>query len=213
MKRTNQKVYSTFNVEGPNKVSCRGGHYNLNEDNQVELAVTKLHLLQHFVDLAVERLCNNGELSGMVMDKEITTLSDDLFKKYARFIQAGCDVFEYSEYDEPAVLERFNQRELVNGEMNAGPSESKEGLPVGWWYDFPGFANKTFALGQMVVDMEDSETRFWVYRPGDWQEGGQPIDGLDITKDQLDLLHTKWPELAEELIEVFNFIQKDYEQA
>lgn len=211
MSMTNQKTESKINVLKPNYLKMTpGGLYDLNEANYCERAVVKIHLLQQLLEIASERICCNGEIDGMVLDTEITALADKAFELYAPFIQDGVDIFEYSDYTDPKTLERYLKRPRVLGQMNAGPDEGVEGIPAGWWFDFPGFANKTFDIGQMVVDM-DGEYRFWVYAPGTWEDGQDPIDTVEIQDEhELDKLRDKWPALADELTQIFFFIKKTY---
>lgn len=214
MRAKNVHLSNSINVIKPNYLYIKGGGcYDLNEDNYCELAVVKIHLLQHFLEVASERICNNGEIDGMIFDKEIMDLAEKVFAKYGRYIKAGVDVFEYADYDDPKQMAKFDTRELVCGTMNAGPEEGTEGLPAGWWLDFPGYAHKAFeGIGIVIVDQDGKDVRIGIYENEKAHELGNVKDWIeiDVTPNQAlaqeNKLSTYAPEFSKEVMLVVEFI-------
>lgn len=178
MRPLNELIASTIKVVGKNVVHTRpGGTYDLNENNDIESRVVRLHLLSHFCDLAIEELYNNGE-TRLLKGGRIEQLADDLFEDFVPFIKEGVNIFEYADYFMREQLLKYAARPVVGCHMNAGETEKTEGLPEGWWYDFPGHAHKYFDFGHVVID-EDECIRVMCYCNDD-ADLQRPVIGIDV---------------------------------
>jgi hypothetical protein len=187
-----------------------GGRYNLNEDNYVETAVVKLHLLSHFVDMMINSYCCTGE-NQIILGTETDALANQLFDLYRPLFEAGIDIAKYNEYYDEKQLYKYLKRPIVNGEFNATAEETHEGFPVGWWYDFPGIAHKQFPFGKVCIDV-DTEIRVWVYDAHD-ECNDNVIDGIEIGCDaDYGKLFVKWPGAAAELATIAKIMWADNQE-
>lgn len=85
---------SVIKVVKPNYLDLRpGGYYNLNEDNQLEARVAKLHILAHHIELMINDLCETSE-NRIKKGKEAEKLADELFKGYKHGIEKGLNMFD-----------------------------------------------------------------------------------------------------------------------
>jgi hypothetical protein len=173
-----KRVTSTIEVVRPNYLDMfPGGWYELGLDNDTEERVVRLHLLQHFISMMMEDICESGE-NRVIQHVRTEALADDLFELYRPFIEAGCDIFSHAEFYDRKTLDKYKSRPIVNGYMNAGPNDKQAGLPDGWWYEFPGQAQKMFDFGFVVID-EDECVRIGIY---EHDTNEQPIDMIYITQ-------------------------------
>jgi hypothetical protein len=113
-----RKIVSTsIEVMKPNYLDIKGGGwYNLNEDNETEATVVKLHILQHMIGLMIENKCENGEITTHC-NKEIMAAADKLFSIFQGAIAHGVDVFQdtdnYEQHSDPLITHMMRiQREL-----------------------------------------------------------------------------------------------------
>jgi hypothetical protein len=132
-----------------------GGTYNLNDNNEIEQRVVNLHLLAMFADIAANELCENGECMQTLFGSRMEQLGEDIFEKLMPFIKEGVDIFNYTEYYNRTKLDTYDKRPIVNGYLNATEEETVDGLPNGWWYEFPGQCSKMFKQGFVVVDYDN----------------------------------------------------------
>jgi len=171
-------ITASMKVVKPNYIELHpGGWYNLNESNYVEAAVVRLHMLSQFCDMMAEAYAYSGE-NNVLMGHEVEVVAERLFEEYRPFIEAGCDIFSHSEFYDRKTLDKYKSRPIVNGHMNAGPNDTQDGLPDGWWYEFPGQAQKMFDFGFVVID-EDECVRIGIYEHGTDE---QPIDMIYINQ-------------------------------
>jgi hypothetical protein len=196
-------ICASIKVVNPSVVELHpGGTYNLNENNQVETAVVKLHMLAQFCDMMAEAWSYSGE-NNVLMGEEVEVLADKLFDEYRPFIEAGFNIFGLDEFYNCKQLNKYKRRPIVNGYMNAAPGEEEEGVPAGWWYEFPGQLQKAFDFGLVVVD-EDECVRIGVYEKSTDE---QPIDWIDISqRGNYSQIHRKYPDICTELILACEYI-------
>jgi len=161
-----------------------GGTYNLNENNEIEQRVINLHLLAMFADIATNELCENSECMKTLFGPRMEQLGEDIFEKLMPFIKEGVDIFNYTEYYNRAKLETYSLRPIMRGYMNATKEETREGLPEGWWYEFPGQCQKAFTQGFVSVDYDngiqvglynnavdkDAYEMYYITKRGDYSE-------------------------------------------
>jgi len=203
-------ITSSIKVVGKNIVELHpGGTYNLNELNQVETAVVKLHLLSHFCELMAESWSHSGE-NNLFYGTAVEELADTVFDQYKKFIEAGLDIFSYDEYYMRKAMLKYDARPIVCGQFNAGPDEKEDGLPEGWYYDWPGHASKNFEAGRFVIDA-DSCVRIGVYEHND-RDNERPIDWIEIIAvDDCAVIYKKYPAIADELIRAVVYVKEQYQ--
>jgi hypothetical protein len=203
------EVHQQFKVIGPLKFELKpGGHYYLNEDNYTENRIVKLSLVAHFCELMAASHSVCGE-NNLVMSMDIEDIASRLFNLYEPFFTAGVNIFEYTEYFLPKTLEKYLKRPVVSGQMNASDDESTEGLPTGWWYDFPGFAHKVFTYGKIVIS-HDMYPHVCSYAPND-NDNENVMVGIEITKpEDYGKLFVEWPDAAAEIAMAIKFVVNDY---
>ena len=171
-------ITASMKVLKPNFVELHpGGWYNLNENNYVETAVVKLHMLSQFCDMMAEAYANAGE-NNVLLGHVVEVVAERLFEEYRPFIEAGCDIFSYADFYDRKTLDKYQKRPIVNGQMNMADDEQTPGLPKGWHYEFPGQAQKMFDCGLLVID-HDEHVRIGVYEKS---TDDQPIDMIYITQ-------------------------------
>lgn len=103
------RYHNEINVLKSGVIELRpGGVYNLNEDNEVELRVVKLHLLKAFADLCAEDVSSMAE-NHVVLGDAIEGLADRLFEVYGPSIMRGHDVFMHKDFFRPGKLERYGK--------------------------------------------------------------------------------------------------------
>ena len=199
---------ATAKVIAKNVIELRpGGFYNLNEDNEIERRVVNLHLLSMFAELAANELCENGECMQTVLGMRLEQLGDDLFDKYMPFIANGIDIFSYQDFQTKEGLAKYSKRTFVRGFMNASPEETHKGLPEGWWYEFPGQAQKMFDFGFIAID-HDECIRICLYNDS---EIDNPIDMYLISRrGDYSQIFAHFPTYAIELVQVCEFIYNEY---
>ena len=200
-------ITASMKVLKPNCVELHpGGVYNLNENNCVETAVVKLHMLSQFCDMMAEAWSYSGE-NNVLMGEEVETLADKLFNEYKPFIEAGCDIFNHADFYNRKTLDKYKTRPIVNGFMNSSPTEIEEGLPEGWWYEFPGQAQKMFKDGLVVIDFDEC-IRIYIYENNTDE---QPWDTTLITqRDNYSEVFRKYLGFAEEVMLASEFVYNQY---
>jgi hypothetical protein len=129
-----------------------GGTYRLNDNNEIEQRVINLHLLAMFADIAADELCENGECLQTLFGPRMEQLGEDIFDRLAPYIKAGVDIFSHTEYYNNKKLTLYDKRPIENGYLNATEEETIDGLPNGWWYEFPCQCSKMFKQGLVAVD-------------------------------------------------------------
>jgi hypothetical protein len=201
-------ITATAIVVGKNILELHpGGTYNLNEDNEIERRVVNLHLVSMFADMAAAELCQNGECMQTLQGPRLEQLGEDIFEAYAPFIRQGINVFGLDSFYERKTLAKYAERIPVNGYLNAGPNERTEGLPEGWWYEFPGQAQKMFACGFLVIDIDEC-LRVGVYQNNTDE---QPIDMVYISqRGNYSEVFKKFTGIATEVLEACEFIYNQY---
>lgn len=85
-----------------------GGLYNLNEGNETERRVVKLHMLKVFADLCAEDVSNMGE-NHVELGSEIEAIADKLFELYRPNIEKGHDVFEHKDFFRAGKLGAYDR--------------------------------------------------------------------------------------------------------
>ena len=99
----NERVGSSLKVVGKNVIhSNPGGTYDLNEANYIEERIVSLHMLQHFISMMIEDICECGE-NRVILADETEDLAGLLFRRYQKYIEAGVDVFSVKEYYKEVV--------------------------------------------------------------------------------------------------------------
>ena len=205
-----QCVSSKVKVYGPNKVEMQpGGCYELGVENDTEERVVRLHLLSHFIDLVIHDICETSE-NRILKGSRIETLADDLFEDFRSFIEAGFDIFDIPEYYMLEKLNLYKQRPIVGTEWNAGPTETEEGLPPGWWWDHPGHAKKFFDFGMIIIDV-DSYPRIVAYKDHDAWESGIFLNWIEIeTEADYSKVFLAYPSVAFEIVQAAKWTLEQY---
>jgi hypothetical protein len=204
-----KRVTSEIKVNGPNRLYVRGsGQYNLDENNELETRVVRIHLLQHLLNIACEGLIDCNEMNTL-FGTRFESLADELYEFYRPFIEAGVNIFDHSEYYMRDQIKKYLTRPLVGGGMNATAEESTPGLPEGWWYDFPGYAHKHFNFGHIVVSY-DEHLIVNTYEGDAFEHGQDPTNWIYISeaKDYAELF-LAYPDEAPEISMACKFIKEN----
>jgi hypothetical protein len=92
--------------------------------------------------------------------------------------------------------------------MNASPEESTEGLPEGWWYEWPGQARKMFSFCLVVIDIDEC-LRVGIY---DKHTDDEPTEMIMVTTlgDYREVWR-KFPDAAFEIQTTSTFVQTQYQ--
>jgi hypothetical protein len=200
-------ITASMNVMKANFLELHpGGWYDMSEDNYVELAVVKFHMLAQFCEMMAESYSCTSE-NQIILGDEAEALATKLYEEYKPFIEAGCDIFSHTAFYDRKTLDKYKKRPIVNGHMNMCEEETLAGLPNGWSYEWPGQAQKMFNFGLICIDY-DVCIRICIY---DKLTDEQPIETVFITQHgNYQQVFRKYVGNALEILEACEFVYNEY---
>lgn len=194
-----------------NQVEIKGhGVYDMEYGNYIEHRVAKLGLLGKLIEAAIDRLADCGE-NNTILGKELEALAEIAYEEYAPFISEGINIFEIDNCFIKLDLENFKTRPRINGYTNAGPNDQCSGLPEGWWWNYPGYAEKMFHDSFIVISSVDRGIRVDSILPELGKEGCyEPDFSIECHEGDYEReIYEKFPkEQADEICEVVNFCKE-----
>lgn len=209
MKNLNHEI----KVVNANMLEIKGfGYVNMELGNYTEQRIAKLGLLEKLIKATMDQLAECNE-NNVIFGKELESLAEKAYEEYAPFITEGINIFEIDNCFVKLHLENFKTRPIINGYTNAGPNDQCSGLPEGWWWNFPGYAEKMFEDSFIVIGSVDDCIRVDRIEPEPNIDCGFQPDFSIECRDCEGLyeheIYEKFPEdQAREICEVVNFCKE-----